>query len=136
MGVAVQVRAEEDAFVGHLAQAVEREDLKPARVGQDSARPGHELVEPAQGADQLMPGAKEQVVSVGEDDAGADLVEQVLLRHALDARLCADRHEHRSFDDPVRGVEQPGARLGLRALGKDFEGQLRLLRTRLASNIR
>ena len=49
-----------DAAVAH------REDLKAARVGDDRARPAHELVEPAELGDELGAGREQQVEGVAE----------------------------------------------------------------------
>ena len=55
----------------------------------------------------------------------AQVFGQVALRQPLDRGLRADRHEDRRFDGAVRGVEQAGARAGLRAFGHYFEGYRR-----------
>jgi hypothetical protein len=44
--VAIQMRAEQDAFFGDFAQIAEAEHLEAARIGEDGARPGHEFVQP------------------------------------------------------------------------------------------
>ena len=100
-----------------LAQIAQAEDLEAARVGEDRARPGHELVQTAQLADQLVAGTQKQVIGVGQDDLGVEFVGQVALQNAFDGGLRAHRHEDRRFDDAVRGVEQSGARAGVGALG-------------------
>ena len=119
--VAVQVRLEQDAFVGHLAEIAEAEDLEAAGIGQDGARPGHETVQAAQLADGLVARAEEQVIGVGQDDLGVELLDEIALGDALDRGLRAHRHEDRRLDVAVRRVEHAGARPGFRALGEDFE---------------
>ena len=115
--VAVQVRAEQHAFFCDLAQVAQAENLEAARIGEDRARPGHEAVQAAELADQLMAGPQKQVIGVGEDDFGVQLVGQIALHDALDGGLRADWHEHGGFDDAVRGVDEAGARAGVGALG-------------------
>jgi hypothetical protein len=63
--VAVQVRLEDDAFVGDLAQTGEAEDLVAAGIGEDGAGPGHEAMQAAELADQFVAGAQEEMVGVG-----------------------------------------------------------------------
>ncbi len=57
--IAVQMRAEQHAFLGDLAQSVQTEDLETSRIGQDRPRPGHEPVQPAEFADGLVPRPQE-----------------------------------------------------------------------------
>ena len=119
--VAIQVRAEQHAVFGDLAQVAQAEDLEAAGIGQDGARPGHEVVQPAEFADQLVAGAQEQVIGVGQDDLGIEFVCQIALHDAFDGGLRAHRHEDGSFDDAVRGVDAAGARAGVGALGDEFK---------------
>jgi len=56
VGIAVEMRAKEDAFFGHFAKGIEAEDLKAAGVCEDGARPGHEFVEAAQTFDAFVAG--------------------------------------------------------------------------------
>ncbi len=70
--VAIQVRAEQHAVFGDLAQVAQAEDLESAGIGQDGARPRHEFVQPAEFADQLVAGAQEQVIGVGQDYLGVE----------------------------------------------------------------
>ena len=72
-------------------------------------RPGHEAVQPAQLADQFVAGAQEQVIGVGQDDAGVEILREVALGEPFDGGLRADRHEDGRFDVAVRGVQQAGA---------------------------
>ena len=130
MRVAIQVRAEEHALVGDLAEVAQAEDLESAGVGEDGARPGHEFVQPAELADQLVAGPQEQVIGVGEDDLGVELAGQIALHDAFDRGLRADGHEDGRFDDAVRGVDQTGASAGVGADGLEFEAHYFTVRER------
>ena len=76
---AVQVRAKRHAFVRHLAQFAQAENLKAARIRKNRARPGHEFVQSAQLADQFVAGPQIQMVSIRKKDLYAEVFE-VLLR--------------------------------------------------------
>ena len=119
--VAVQMRAKQHAFLGDFAKVAEAEDLEAAGIGQDRARPRHELVQTAQFADQLVSGAQEQMIGIGQDDFGVEFAFQIALRNAFDRGLRAHRHEDRRLDDAVSGVQQPGARARVGALGLEFK---------------
>ena len=66
--IAVEVRLEDHALLGDLAQAAQAEDLKAAGIGEDGVRPGHEAVQSAHLADQLVPGPQIQMIGVGQQD--------------------------------------------------------------------
>ena len=51
---AIEMRAEAHAFVGDFAKLGKAEDLKAAGIGEDRAGPGHEFVQAAEFADQLV----------------------------------------------------------------------------------
>ena len=51
---AVQVRAENHAVIGDLAQIGEAEHLEAARIGENRSRPGHESVQPAKLANPFV----------------------------------------------------------------------------------
>jgi hypothetical protein len=108
---------------GNLAELAEAPDLEAAGVSEDSAGPLHEAVEATEGLDELMAGAKKEVVGVAEDDAGVEVAQKVALRNALDRGLGANGHEDGGFDGAMRGVEEAGASAGVRASGEDFEAQ-------------
>ena len=108
---AVEVRAERDAVIGHLAQFAQAENLKAAGIGEDRMRPGHEPVQPAHRANQLMAGTQVKVIGVSEKNLHAELFE-VLLRLALHRCRRAHRHKRRRFDHAVRRREAPEARAG------------------------
>ena len=63
------------------------------------------------------------MIGGAEDDPGGELLEQVARREAFDGGLGADRHEDRRFDRAMRGVEQAGAGVGVRAGGLDLEAE-------------
>ena len=106
---AVDVTAELDAVLAHRAQPLEREHLKPARVGEDRTVPPHEPVQPAQVANRARrPGA----------DAGgtrcrgssARRAREIFRVERLHRRQRADGHERRRLDGAVRRDEHAGAR--------------------------
>ncbi len=124
MGVAIQVRTEDDAFFDDFADTGEAEDLKSAGIGEDGARPGHEAVQSAEGADELVTGAQVEVIGIAEEDLDVEILGEVALGEALDGGLGADGHEDGRADIAVRGMQYPGAGPGDGALGLDFEGDL------------
>ena len=75
--IAVQVRAEQHAFFGDLAQRVETENLESARIGEDRPGPVHELVQAAELADGLVAGPEEQMIGIAQDDLGVQIVQQI-----------------------------------------------------------
>ena len=110
MGGAIQVGAELHAFFAYLAQFVEAEDLKAARVGQHGPRPGDESMESPKPAYQLVARSQVEVVGVGENDLRVQLFEQ-MLRNCLDGPGCADGHEGRGLDQPMRQRHRRSPRL-------------------------
>ena len=76
MRVAVEMRAEQHALFGDLAQAVQTEDLESAGIGEDRPRPGHELVQSAEPADGFVPGTQIEMIGVAENDLRVEIVEQ------------------------------------------------------------
>ena len=89
--VAIQMRAEEDAFFGDFAQGLETEDLEAAGIGEDGSRPGHELVQAAQLADELVAGTQKQMIGVGENDFGVEVVDQIARGESFDGGLACRR---------------------------------------------
>ena len=87
---------------------------------------GHDMkrCKSAEFADQLVAGPEEEVIGVGEDDFGAEVLGEIALREAFDGGLGADGHEDGSFDIAVGGVEDAGAGAGVGAFGDDVEGDL------------
>lgn len=121
MSVPVQVRSEEDALLGDLAQTAQAEDLIAAGVRQDGPWPPHKLMQPSQALDQLRPGPQIQVIGICQQDAKVELLDQIPGRQAFHAALRAHRHEHRRLDHSVRRMKQPGACARLGAFRHDFE---------------
>lgn len=81
-------------------------------------------MEPAELADQLVPGTQEKMIGIREDDAGLEFVPQIALAESFDGGLRPDRHEDRGRDVAVRCVQDSGAGACDRALGEEFEGDL------------
>jgi hypothetical protein len=121
MGIAVEMRLEDDTILADFGEGVEAEDLESARVGEDRAGPGHELVESTKGADGLVAGPEEEVVGIREDDPGVELGFDVAREDSFECGLGADGHEYGGFDDAVSGVDESGTRTGGGAGGLEFE---------------
>ena len=101
--------SEGHAVFGDLAQRRERHHLEAAGIGKDRIRPAHESVQPAKRGDALGGGSQHQVIGVAEQNLGARCA-HVVMMHALDGRLRADRHEGRRMHDAMRGRHLAGAR--------------------------
>ena len=71
----------------------------------------------AQFADQLVSGTQEQMIRVGQDDAGIQPASQIALRDALYGSLCAHWHEHGGFHHAMGGMQQSRPRACVRAFG-------------------
>ena len=69
-------------------------------------------MQPAELPDQLVPGAKEQVVGIGEDDGGMEIFAEIALAQAFDGGLSSDRHENRGRNVAVFRVKDTGAGAG------------------------
>ena len=116
--VAIDRRGELHAFLGNLAQRPQREDLEAARVGQDRFVPAHKAVEAAELFEDFHARAQPQMESVAQTDLRAD-IQQLVRAHRLDRAVSAHRHEDRGFDDAVRQMHTPPARLA--GGGEKFE---------------
>ncbi len=96
---AVDVAAEGDSLLPHLAEVAEGKNLETAAVHEDRSVPRHEPVQPAHFFENVYPGAEVEVIGVGERDLGAELL-QLTGFDTLDRTHRADRHEigglHRS----------------------------------------
>src|SRR5258707_664639 len=79
-------------------------------------------MESTQLADQFMTGTDEEMIGVSKNDARAQIFEHVL-GHALDAAQSSDGHEHRSFDRPVRCMQESRTGFGERIGFDDFEAE-------------
>ena len=72
--VAVQMRLEDDALLGDFPQAAQAEDLEAAGIGEDGAGPRHEAVQPAQLADQFVPGPQKEMIGIGQQNLDVEIV--------------------------------------------------------------
>ncbi len=115
VSVAVQMRLEGDAGLGDLAQPGEAEYLEAAGIREDRAGPRHEFVQAAQLPDSIVTGPEEEVVGVGENDGGSQILPKVTLGEAFDRGLGADRHEYGRRDIAVCGVQDACAGARMRA---------------------
>ena len=68
----VHMAVECDAFFRDLPQLRQRKNLESAAVGQDRSVPGHEFVQAAQVADQLVARTHVQMIRIGQLDLTAD----------------------------------------------------------------
>src|SRR5579885_785153 len=83
---AIEMRTKAHPLVVNFAQLGEAINLVAAGIGENRARPGHEPVQPAQPAHQLVPGPQIQMIRIGEEDGRAELLEG-LLPQTLDRGL-------------------------------------------------
>ena len=95
------MRTKTDAFIGDFAQRGQAENLIAAGIGENRIAPGHEGMEAAELANQLVARTQIKVIGIGENDARAQFFERVL-RKSLDRGGSAHRHEDRRFDYAVR----------------------------------
>lgn len=100
----IQVRAKRHALVGDLAQIVEAENLKAARVGEYRPIPRHEPVQSAHLPNRLDPRPQIKMVSIGQKNLHTQLF-QYILRNALDRAERSDRHKHRRLNLSMRSDE-------------------------------
>ena len=98
-----------DAFLRNFTKRLQRENLEAAGVSDDGFVPGHEAVQAAHFADQLVAGPEMEVIGVGEDHLGAHRG-QIFRIERFDRSQCAHRHERWSFNLSMRRREKPGAR--------------------------
>src|SRR5690606_25135687 len=117
---AIEVIAELHAVGSDLADPGEAEDLEPAAIREDRQRPVHELVKAAGGGDHFESGPDGEMVRVAKDDLRAGLEEFTRIER-LYRGLCANRHEHRGVDAPVRSLQAPEARPCCRVPRKKFK---------------
>ncbi len=119
--VAIEVGLEADAVFGDFAKFAEAEYLEAAGIGEDGSRPVHKLVQAAKLANGLVAGPQIKMIGVAEENANAEIVEQVALREAFDRGLGADGHKDGRRDGAVRRMENTDARARGGALVRDFE---------------
>ena len=112
---AVDVGAELDTLLAHLAYAREGEYLEAAAIGEHGAVEAVELMQAASLLYHLQAGAQVEVVGVAEDDLCLDVVLQLGEVHALDGTEGAYGHEYGGLDLSVVGSDESGTgtRLGV-----------------------
>src|SRR5262249_31346426 len=118
---AIEMRTEAHARVGNFAQLGKAEDLIAAGIGENGARPGHEVVESTELAHQLVPGPQIKMISVGQEEFGAEFFEH-LVAQSLDRCLRPHRHEKRRLHRATRRVQYAASR-PRRILYADGEGK-------------
>ena len=120
----VDVALESDTFLIERVQISQRDNLKTARVSEETTVPVHELVSTANLLHDLFARPQEQVICVAEHDVAVDLVHQSLGEHTFHGGFCPDWHVDRCSHFPVRESEIGGAASAL--LREYFEGERRL----------
>jgi hypothetical protein len=71
-----------------------------------------------------MTGTQKEVIGIGQDDAGLEVIEEVVLVESLDGCLGADWHKYGRRDIAMFGVQDACAGTSLGAFGEEFEGDL------------
>jgi len=112
------MRFEADTLVRDFSKFGKTENLEAAGVRENRAIPGHEFVKAAHAADEFVAGAQIQVISVAENDFGAELFKRFVAQ-AFDRGLRTNRHEERCFDSAVRRSQATPPRVLIRF--DDFE---------------
>src|SRR5215813_2322397 len=97
----IEMRAKAHAFVGDLAKRGQTKDLIAIGIGEDGARPGHELMQAAEAANQFVSGAQIEMISIRKDDFRAEFF-QAFLRERFYAGLRTYRQKKRCLYDAVR----------------------------------
>ena len=72
--------------------------------------------------DDLLSGAKIEMVRIGQDDLNIQIF-QKLLGHGLDRTRGADRHEDRSFDLSSPGLQHPLTGMGFLISSQNSKGE-------------
>src|SRR5947207_13797007 len=111
------MRTEAYPLVGNLAKRGEAENLVAAGIGENRAWPGHELVQAAEAANQVVAGTQIKMIGVGEDNFRTEFFER-FLRERFDGGLRADGQKKRGLHHAVRRGETDAARAG----GIGFQG--------------
>ena len=112
---AIQMRPKLHPVLGHLAQFIEAEDLKAARVSQNGAIPAHKPVQPAKPANQLMPRPQIKMIRIAQNDPRPQLFEQ-MLRNSLDRSHRPHRHEDRRLHRRMRQRHRGAASVATRCM--------------------
>src|SRR5664279_3481740 len=102
----VYVGPEFDTVFPYLSQRRETEDLKSAAIGEDGTAPVDEFMKSADLVDDFMAGAQIEMISITQDNLGADLA-QFVGGHGFYRPLGAYRHECRGLYGSTRGNEPP-----------------------------
>ncbi len=97
-----------------------REDLEAPRVGDDRARPAHELVQPAEARHEVVAGREHEMERVAEHHVVAERGHVARLER-LDRGLRRQRDEGRRPHRAVREPERAGPRPRGRVTGVDLE---------------
>src|SRR5215467_11701194 len=103
------MRAKINSVLSDLAQSAQAEHLKAAGISQDRPFPAHKVVQPAEIANQLMPGPQIKMISITKNDMCAQLFDRIL-GHALDRSRRGQRHEDWCFHRAMRRSDAPSAR--------------------------
>jgi hypothetical protein len=111
VAAAVQVGAEANALVGHLAQLAQAEDLETAGISEQAAWPADESVQTAHPTNGFVAGAEIEVIGVAENDFGAKGLQDVL-GDGFDGAGCADGHEDGGLNGLVGKDELRAAAAG------------------------
>src|SRR5262249_527643 len=97
MSAPVEMGLKADAVIADASQRAKAEDLKPTAVGQYWTVPPHKTVEPAKLRDRLVSRSQKKMIGVAQQNLDFQL-SQLIRRHRLHGRLCADRHEDWCLD--------------------------------------
>jgi len=99
-----------DPLFRDLPQTVQAKNLKPSRISENSPRPAHKSMQPAEPPDRLMPRPQVKMIGISKDDRGVDIPRQ----NPFDSSLSPHRHKHRRQDIPMRRMKNPRPRPRLR----------------------
>ncbi len=115
------MRLEPTPLLRELPDPGEREDLKPAAIGQNRPLPTGKPVQSARLIQRLGPRPQVEVVGISQNDLRPDLLPQVAVKNPFDAPHRPHRHENRGADFAVVGPK--GARPGGGVRVGMFEGK-------------
>src|SRR6266702_4238272 len=97
---AIEMGTETHAVVRYFSQFGKAEDLIAAGIGEDGARPGHEMMQAAKFANEFVPRAQIEMIGIRENNFRAELFERFIAQ-AFYGGLRAYRQEKRSLDGAV-----------------------------------
>ncbi len=118
----IQVGLKLDSFFCDFSERLVTKDLISSTVRQNRSLPGHETVKPTLTFDDLLSGAKIEMVGVGQDELNIQIF-QKLLGHGLHRARCSDRHKNRSFDLSSPGLQHPLAGMGFLISSQNSKGK-------------